>query len=231
MNHHGYDEFGNHFRSYLSDEDEVLNVLQYHQQALVNLIHSQMQEHFVESATSYEPVVTKGFRTLRSNNFTMDADQSFRDFRQPIPDGEKHLIRSMLFGGFRKCLYPYQKFDTDPERRFAVIIDNDEEVLKWFKPAKNDFQIHHSHDDSYEPDFVIETKTAKYICEPKRASDLDDEIVLAKAEAAATWCAHANDNLSEGDGKRWEYLLIPHDQILAQMTLNGFAATFKFSPS
>ena len=37
-----------HLRSYLAEEKDVLNVLQYHQQPLVNLIHSQMQDHFVE---------------------------------------------------------------------------------------------------------------------------------------------------------------------------------------
>lgn len=40
-----------HLRSYLKNEDEVLNVVQYHQQALVNLIHAQMQDHFEEKAT------------------------------------------------------------------------------------------------------------------------------------------------------------------------------------
>ena len=38
-----------HLRSYLSDEDDLVNVLQYHQQILVNLIHSQMQDHFTET--------------------------------------------------------------------------------------------------------------------------------------------------------------------------------------
>jgi hypothetical protein len=41
-------------RTYLTNKDDVVNVLQYHQQTLVNLIHSQMQQHFVESAEAYE---------------------------------------------------------------------------------------------------------------------------------------------------------------------------------
>ena len=36
----------NHLRSYLPDEDAVTNVLQYHQQQLGELIHSQMQAHY-----------------------------------------------------------------------------------------------------------------------------------------------------------------------------------------
>jgi hypothetical protein len=104
----------------------------------------------------------------------------------------------MIFGSFRKCLYREQKFDSDSERRFAGILENDKEVLKWFKPAKGNFQIHYSNDGSYEPDFVAETKTAKFLCEPKSASEVDNlEEVLAKAKAASEWCKHAFDHKSK----------------------------------
>ena len=213
-----------HLRSYLSEEDDVVNVLQYHQQVLVNLIHSQMQGHFTHTAASYQVHVTKGFRTLRPNNYTADADQTVRDFRTPVPDGEKHRIASMLFNGFSKCLYPEQKFESDPERRFAVILENDEDVLKWFKPARGDFQIHYSHNQSYEPDFVVETTTGKFLCEPKRASEVSDDVVQSKADAAAVWCEHATVHAKTYGGKPWVYLLIPHDQIAEQMSLSGLAA-------
>jgi type III restriction enzyme len=213
-----------HLRSCLIEEDDVLNVLQYHQQPLVNLIHSQMQDHFTESAASYEAHVTKGFRTLRPNNYTAGADEVVRDFRAPIPEGQKSRIKNMLFGEFRKCLYSVQKFDSDPERRFAVILENDDDVLKWFKPAKGDFQIHYSHDESYEPDFVVEAKSGKYLCEPKRASEITDDIVRAKADAAAMWCEYAAVHAKTCGGKPWTYLLIPHDQISEQMSLSGLAA-------
>ena len=142
-----------------------------------------------------------------------------------MPEGKKNIIKNMLFGGFQKCLYGIQKFDSDSERRFAVILENDEDVIKWFKPARGDFQIHYSHDDSYEPDFVVETKTEKYLCEPKRASEVSDDIVQAKAEAAAVWCSHATDHANADSGKPWTYLLIPHDQISEQMSLSGLAAS------
>src|SRR5881296_1237462 len=144
-----------------------------------------MQANFVESAAEYAVNVTKGFHTLRLNNYTADQNESGRDFRAPIPDGERHRIGTMLFSGFQKCLYPLQKFDSDPERRFAVILESDEEVLKWFKPAKGDFQIHYSFNDSYEPDFVVGTHTHKFLCEPKRAAEMNDPEVIAKAEAAS----------------------------------------------
>lgn len=210
--------------SYLADPDDVINVLQYHQQTLVNLIHAQMQQHFVESAAGYVAHVTKGFHTLRANNYSTATDEAVRGFRAPLADGQRSRIGAMVFGGFRKCLYPMQKFESDSEHRFAVLLENDDAALKWFKPAKGDFQIHYRHTDSYEPDFVVETGTAKFLCEPKRANEMSDDMVLAKAQAAATWCTHATARAGEHGGKPWTYLLIPHDQIQDQMTLGGLAA-------
>ena len=210
-------------RSYLTKEDDVVNVLQFHQQTLVNLIHAQMQQHYVESASAYEAHVTRGFRTLRANNYSTAADEDTRDFRTTIPEGQRNRIGTMVFGGFTKCLYPIQKFDSDPERRFAVILENDADVMKWFKPAKGDFQIHYSHEESYEPDFVVETKTEKLLCEPKRATEVTDEVVVAKANAAATWCKHATAHAKENGGKSWRYLLIPHDEIMENKTLSFLA--------
>ncbi len=209
-----------HLRSYLS-ADDALNVLQAHNQMLVSTIHAQMQAHYEEKATEYEVRVSRGFQTLRPNNYSMAANEHARNFRMPVD--EKLLIRGMLFSGFQKCLYGVQKFDSDSERRFSVILENDGDVLKWFKPAKGDFQIHYSQDADYEPDFVVETKTARYLCEPKGGWGVTDETVQKKAKAAVLWCAHATAH----GGKPWKYLLIPHEKIDESKTLAGLAAAWE----
>jgi type III restriction enzyme len=208
-----------HLRGYLADDEEVLNVLQAHQPTLAQAVYAQMQEHYYETATAYEVKVTKGFSTLRPANYSVPAGESPRDVRVPVE--EKLLIRGMLFGGFRKCLYATQKFDSDPERRFAVVLENDKAVLKWLKPAKGQFNIHYANDDEYVPDFAAETADVCYLCEPKQASQMQDPVVLAKAKAAALWCQRATENAG---GKPWKYLLIPHDAIDETKTLAGLAA-------
>ena len=217
-----------HLRAYLKNEEEVLNVLQYQQQALVNLIHAQMQSNYEEKATAYEVHVSKGFTTLRPNNYSAPAGETERDFRVPVTD--KQDIRRMLFAGFGKCLYRIQKFDSDSERRFAVVLENDNEVLKWFKPAKGVFQIQFDNrsGEMYEPDFVVETKTARFLCEPKAANEMTAEDVMAKARAASAWCVRASQNQKQHDGKPWMYLLIPHDAIADNKTIQGLAATYTF---
>ena len=213
-----------HLRSYLSEEQDVVSVLLYHQQQLSDLIHAQMQAHCWENATSYETHVSKGFMTLRPNSYSTAAGESVRNFRTPVE--QRQGIRDMLFGGFRRCLYRTQKFDSDTERRFAIILEDDAEVLKWFKPAKGQFQIHYRNDQSYEPDFVVETKDAKFLCEPKRASEMQDEDVQAKARAAVVWCQRATEHEQKHGGKGWQYLLIPHDAVTANKTLQGLSSTF-----
>ena len=42
------------------------------------------------------------FHTLRANNYTAAADENVRDFRTPVPEGERDRIGSMVFGGFGK---------------------------------------------------------------------------------------------------------------------------------
>ena len=216
-----------HLKSYLGTDEDVLNVLQYHQQTLVNLIHAQMQDHYEENAAGYEAVLSKGFTTLRSHSYSASVQEPARNFRQPVD--EKHLVRGMLFGGFKKCLYSIQKFHSDTERRFSVVLENDHDVLKWVKPGREDFQIHYHHDEAYEPDFVVETKTAKYLCEPKRADQMNQEDVLAKAKAATTWCQQATEHEKTHGGKSWSYLLIRHDAITENKTLQGLASGFLFT--
>ena len=216
----------NHLRTYLP-EDKVLNVLQGHQKVLVNLIHVQMKEHFIEEAANYEAHVTRGFHTLRSSSSTLDSGEESRNFRDTIAEGERNRIKSMLFGNFQKCLYPNQKFDSDSERRFSIILEDEASVLKWFKPSPGDFQIYYNSQSVYEPDFVVETETMKYLIEPKRASEMTDEIVLAKSEAAVIWCKNASSHAREHEQKEWVYLLIPHNEITEQMTLAGLIERFK----
>jgi type III restriction enzyme len=212
-----------HLHSYLASEDDVYNVVVSHKRDLVRLIHAQMQEHYRETATAYIANVSKGFSTLRPKNYEGTKGENARPFRTPVE--ERQMIRGMLFAGFSRCLYPTQKFDSDSERRLSVVLENDETVLKWFKPSKGDFRIHYNRsEDEYIPDFCVETKAAKYLLEPKRATELDDSEVVAKANAAALWCLRA----SEHGEKPWSYVLIPHDKIDDAKTLAGLVASYRY---
>ncbi len=214
-----------HLRSYLKDNGEVINVLQYYQRQLADFIHSQMQAHHWEKAAGYDVVVSKGFTTLKPLAFTAPADEPIHDFRHRPADVTK--IAQMVFGGFSRCLYPVQKFQSDTERVLSITLDR--EATKWFKPGRGQFQIFYkwgTDQREYQPDFVAETKGAIYMLEPKMRRDMEDQEVIHKKESAVAWCKNASDHASKNGGKPWRYLLIAHDVIAENMSLDGIAAQF-----
>jgi len=214
-----------HLRSYLLDDRAVNNVVRSQHKALTDLIHSQMTPKCqVSGWGSNHWDVVAGYKLLRANNYTVAADESIREYHIAIPEGERSRISSMVFGGFKKCLYPAQKFDSDTERRFAALLEHDEAVLRWFKPASGDLRIEYGRGKYYEPDFVVETTEQLYLCEPKQANQIDTELVKAKAELAAEWCCHATRYTKEHGGKPWSYLLISHELVQDQATLAGLVA-------
>jgi type III restriction enzyme len=200
-----------HLRSYLS-EAEAISVLDQYRRQIAREIHAQMMAHFWESATHYEAQVSRGFTELKPSNYTATAGQPVQNYRETVTDLSR--IKQMLFGGFAKCLYPLQRFDSDTERRFAVILERD--ASKWFKPAKGQFQIYYklgTEQPEYVPDFVVETDTAILIAETKAKAEISTQEVQAKAAAAMRWCKYASEHAAGVGSKPWKYLLIPHDEI------------------
>jgi type III restriction enzyme len=213
-----------HFRGYLS-EDETRKVLRFHQRDISQFIHAQMQAYYWEESGGYEVRISKGFTELRPSAYTASASEPVMDFRRP-PEDKSNMAR-YLFGGFKKCLYPVQKFQSDSERKLALILDR--ETLKWFKPAKGQFQIFYKSGADqleYQPDFVAESESQIYMLEPKARNEMTDSDVIAKRDAATKWCKHASDHAASYGGKLWKYVLIPHDAVTENMTIKVLSANF-----
>lgn len=214
----------NHLKSYLPNDDAVENVLLYHQKILSDFIFKQMLQHYWETATDYTAKIIKGFTLLKTNKFNTPDQHNLKYFRDTLTNIS--VIQKMIFGGFEKCCYPYQKFDRDTERQFAVLIEDDDLVLRWLKPASGQFQIEYLNGAKYEPDFIIERVNDKLICETKMAKEINDEDVQQKKLAAVRWCQFATQHAIANNGKPWHYLLIPHDQIASNLSLDYLKTEF-----
>jgi type III restriction enzyme len=213
-----------HFRTYLS-EDDTRKVLRCYQRDISRFIHAQMQEHYWEEAVSYEVRISKGVTELKQRAYTQAAGEPLRDFRESPQD--KSNMPRYLFTGFHRCLYTEEKFQADQERVLAIILDRD--ALKWFRPAKGQFQIFYrdgADHQEYQPDFVAEAPDAIYMLESKRRSELGTAVVEAKKAAAFQWCQRATAHTATYNGKPWSYVLIPHDVIAENMTLEVLARQF-----
>ena len=208
------------------DEEKLENVLIYWQKQLGEFVWAQMQRHVWITPTDYVGKVTQGFDVLKPASFTLAAGEQPRDFRAPIAD--KRLVRQMVFKGFKKCCYPYQKFQSvEGEWRLAQVLEDDSSVLKWMKPAPGQFRIEYLSGRNYEPDFVVETEGACLLIEPKRADQLEQDEVLAKARAALRWCGYANQYAAGIGGKPWHYLLIPDNAIQLGRSLAALQAEYE----
>jgi len=211
-------------RSYLSDDEAIRNVLRAHRRTFVELIRAQMRDHSFEEAASYEPVVAEGWIRLDAGCLEGEEGVDPRDYRLPAPDDKS--ITEIIYGGFTKCVYPRQKFHSDPERKFAVVCERDQTVQKWMKPFRVQFPIHLRNGRNYEPDFVVETDAAKLLVEVKRRVDLTTAKVLENKNAAAIWCSYATQDAKTKSLKPWQYLLIPHDDVKEATDMAGYAAEF-----
>lgn len=213
-----------HFLGYLT-EDDTSKVLRLHQREISRFIHAQMQDHYWEEEVEHEVRISKGFTELKQSAYTASATQDRLDYR--VSPDDKSNMAKYLFEGFSRCLYHVEKFQSDSERKLAVILERDSS--KWFKPAKGQFQIYYkwgADHPEYQPDFVSETADTVYMLEPKAKGEMNDPQVIAKRDVAVTWCRHASDHAASYGGKPWKYLLIPHDSITDNMTLEGLAARF-----
>ena len=214
-----------HIKTYLKSEEDVRNVVLYHQKQLANFIYGEMQKHRNDSISDFEAKITKGFTALKEIVFTADADITPTNFRTTITDKQK--IGQIIFNGFSKCLYPFVKFDSDTERRFSIILE--QESIKWFKPAQGQFQIYYQNGTEYSeyiPDFVAETQNTIYMIETKAKNQINSDEVKAKMKAAQVWCGYASEYNAKNNGKPWKYLLISHEDVKDNMTLKNFEKNY-----
>jgi type III restriction enzyme len=211
-----------HLKTYLKTDEDVSNIVLHHQKQLADFIHAQMLEHQSESCSDFEVKISKGFTALRESAFSAEEGVEPVNFRQS--DFDKSKIGKLLFSGFSKCLYPFTKFDSDTERRFSIILEQDS--LKWFKPARGQFQIFYqtgNETSEYVPDFVAETQDTIYMVETKAENQINSPEVQSKRKAAESWCTCASEHNARNKGKPWKYLLISHESVKENMTIDHYA--------
>lgn len=130
---------------------------------------------------------------------------------------DKKNIKNYLFEGYRKSYYPVNSFDSDDERRFAVVLEDDEDVVRFIKPPLNQLGLFYRAGKQYNPDFLVETKKCKYMVEVKAANQVNNEDVQEKARAGVKWCECASK--VDADGKEWKYRLVSGEDIIIGNTL------------
>ncbi len=213
------------FASYLND-DQLMNVVQYHKKEIARYIYSQMMAHFYCEAPVFENPVVKPFTRIEEHNFAKYTADAIRLYTETIVPTS--AIPSKVFTGFKKACHDCYKFDSKTEKDFAIILEQDAVVMKWLRPAQKQFRIYWKQNTrQYHPDFVVETGNAIYMVETKKEGDMETADVQEKTMAALLYCKHATDFTSCNGGKPWKYLLIPHNAVMTNMSFATLAKQFE----
>jgi len=202
-------------------EGEDINTVVFQWRSLIaNRMYVQMMEHFKLHEPDYIKPNVKPFTKIEEWNFTALKNAGHKDYRDD--NFPAIQVPKFIFRGFEKSCHFEYKFDSRTEQTLSYILENDKEVLKWLRPAPNQFRIYWQHNSKiYEPDFVAETADCIYLLEPKAANEVSSPEVQEKATAALKYCKYATEYTAEHGGKPWKYVLIPHDQVTKTSSFKG----------
>ena len=206
--------------SNLKDGEDLNTLVFQWRGAIANKMYHQMMEHFKLHEPDYIKPNVKPFTKIEDWNFTTLKNEGRKDYRDDSFPAVQ--VPKYVFIGFEKSCHFEYKFDSRTEQTLAMILENDKEVMKWLRPAPNQFRIYWHHNSKiYEPDFVVETADCIYLIETKRADEIPSNEVQSKAQAALKYCNYATEYTAENGGKPWKYVLIPHDQVSKTNSFKG----------
>ena len=189
------------------DEEEKKKIVRRYAGLIVNDIKKQIYTH-MDRKTQDIHIVQKDLIVFRK--FVKNVKKNGQ-VRYDKPFTDRSNIKKYLFTGYKKSYYSANAFDSDTERRFSIILEEDPDVVRWIKPPLNQLGLFWKAGQQYNPDFLVETTTGKYMVEVKALNEINNEEVISKAREGIRWCTFATE--ADPDHKTWEYRLISDDNI------------------
>lgn len=189
------------------DEEEKRKIVRRYATMIVTDIREQIYEH-MERETAVDYIIQKDLIFFRKFVKNVEGDRKVKYDR---PFSDKNNIKKYLFTGYKKSYYPANAFDSDPERLFSIILEEDPDVVRWIKPPMNQLGLFWKAGQQYNPDFLVETTTAKFMVEVKARNEVTADEVVSKAREGIKWCQYAS--MEDPDHKKWTYKLISDDNI------------------
>lgn len=186
--------------------EEQQKIVRRYATLIYNDISTQIRSNIVDKL-EYTYHVQKDIITFSKGIKNIKQD-GILNINKPFDD--KKNIHKYVFEGYQKSYYDKNSFDSNTERIFSIILDNDVEVLKWIRLEQNQLGIFWKN-GQYNPDFLVETATDKYVIEIKGTDEKNNPDVISKANEAIKWCEYASK--CDVDNKKWNYRLITDDNV------------------
>jgi len=214
----------NAIKNSLKKPETLGDTILMYRELIANKIYEQLKENITIEIVAKSKPEAEPYSLILPWNYSKEKDDEILNFRETI---SAKLLSSKVFNGFSKSCHDKYKFDSIPEKRFAEIIENSDDVIKWLRPASKQFNIwYNNNSDRYVPDFVAETADIIYLLEIKAENELDDKIVKMKEEAAINYCKNATEINKVRKEKTWKYAIIPHDKTDTNMTFKKLVTEF-----
>lgn len=199
-------------------EDNLSEKVHTYKEPLAHNIYKQMCAYSHVEKDSQPPKRVLPFSRIIEQH-AVENEFGYRlvgDVPQPASWAKKYVVK-----GFLKSYFAEYRFDSLTEWDFAFVLEHDEKVIRWLRPAPQQFNIYWAESSKrYEPDFIVETSDTIYMCETKAEKDVSDEDVKSKADAARTYCAIVSAYNERHNGKKWKYVIIPHTAVKRSYTFD-----------
>ena len=196
------------------------NIVMMYKRDIGNKIYKQMMQHFYcENGFLQEEVI-------RTRDYNFPQSYSYEE-QTSLFGHYSAKLQSVLFTDIKKGVFSSAKFDSLPELLLARVLETDNDVQNWLRPAPREFNISYNRGHNYEPDFVVETDATIYLVEVKGEDKLNDPDVIAKKNRGIQYCEVASRWGKANGYKEWKYLFIPSKQVLPNSSFMQLVKRFE----
>ena len=214
-----------HYRKKAIDEDNLTLIVESNARSIAEDIYKQILTHKELKSESYlESDIQQPKAYLEQYNISESSGEKTVSLDSQLD----RFSASMLYSHFEKACHSKYRFDSSDEVRLAYLLDKDESVEDWLRPAPNQFEGLYWRDEEgeahhrYEPDFVVEFAEEVVMIEVKPEAEINTPSVQAKKKTAEKYCEIVNRKIGTlGIRKKWRYVIIPTERITVSSTINS----------
>lgn len=218
-----------YYKSFAGDEKALKMMVENNSRQIAKEIYDQILEHKKYVSDGYlESEICEPKSTLEGYRFQEISGET----RVTLESHVDRFPRDKIYTGFKKACHSAYRFDFSDEGRMAYLLDKDQSVEDWLRPAPNQFEGLFWRDrmgDSqhwYEPDFVVEFEKEIVMVEVKPEGEINTPDVQEKKKTAEKYCELVSKNIGNyGIVKPWRYVIVPTEKICLSATMAGLLAS------
>lgn len=219
-------EVVNHYKKHALNDDNLKLIIENNFRQIASEIYDQILKHKEFKTQGFEESTKIG----EPKPFPQPHNIGVGFFEKKVPlDSQVNTFSAeQLYSFFNKACHGDYRFDSSDEARFAYLLEKDNSVEDWMRPAPSQFDGLFWRDEQgdsshkYEPDFVIEFSNEIVIIEVKSEKEINTFDVQSKKETAEKYCELVTKNKGKyGIVKPWRYILLSTEKISISSTIGN----------